>query len=71
MRMPGNAIDRRFHEQRRRSTTAAGTVAAVLSLVLFEYHLLVERVFNWDLLVIGLTFAIIKLVSMLYHTRQR
>jgi hypothetical protein len=70
MRILGRVIDERFLEHRRRSTSTAGIVAGVLTLALFEYHLLVEHVFNWELLSIGLTFAVVKLVSMLYYIRH-
>ena len=70
MRILGRVVDERFLEHRRRSTSTAGIAAGVLSLVLFEYHLLVEHVFKWELLSIGVTFAVIKLASMLYYSRN-
>jgi hypothetical protein len=42
----------------------------VLSLALFEYHVLVEHVFKWELLSIGITFVVIKLISMFYYIRN-
>ena len=71
MRTPGQAADERFLEHRRRSTSTAGTVVGLLALGLFEYHLLVEHAFNWELLSIGLTFSVIKLVSLLLYYLRR
>jgi hypothetical protein len=70
MRMNKRVNDEHFLGHSRRSTSNAGIVSGVLSLVLFEYHLLVEQVFRWELLAIGVTFTIIKVVSMLYYVRQ-
>ena len=67
MRILGRVIDERFLEHRRRSTSTAGIVASVLSLVLFEYHLAVEHMFRWELLSIGLTFVVVKLAAMFYY----
>ncbi len=58
------AIDERFLTHRRRSTSTAGIASALLSVVLFEYRLLVNHVWRWDLLAVGLTFVVIKLGLM-------
>lgn len=70
MKILGRIIDERFLEHRRRSTSTAGIVSGVLSLALFEYHVLVEHVFKWELLSIGITFVVIKLISMFYYIRN-
>jgi hypothetical protein len=70
MRILGRVIDERFLEHRRRSTSFAGMAASALSLVLFEYHVLAEHLFRWELLSIGLTFAVVKLAFMIYYIRH-
>jgi len=60
----GKAIDERFLEHRRRSTSVAGIVSAVLSLGLFEYRYFVNHHWSWDLLSIGLAFVVIKMSMM-------
>ena len=57
-------FDERFFEHRRRSTSIAGVTGAVLALCLFEYRYLVNHLLNWDLLAVGLAFAVIKLGMM-------
>lgn len=54
-------VDERFLEHRRRSSSIAGIVSAVLALVLFDYRLLHDRVWAWDLLAVGLAFVVLKL----------
>jgi hypothetical protein len=61
-------IDERFLEHRRRSTSTAGIVSAVVSLVLFEYFLLFKHVLNWELLAVGLTFVAVKLGLMTWYS---
>ena len=70
MRNAAHGIDARVVEYRRRSTSIAGMVAGLLALGLFEYDLLVEHVFKWELLSIGLAFAVIRLAGILYYGRQ-
>ena len=57
----GKFVDERFLEHRRRSTSVAGIAAAVLALVLFEYRLLHDHVWAWDLMAVALTFLVLKL----------
>jgi hypothetical protein len=59
-------FDERFLAHRQRSTSIAGIVGAILSIVLFEYRFWVNHVWRWDLLAIGLTFVGIKLSVMTY-----
>jgi len=54
-------VDERFLEHRRRSSSIAGIVSAVLALVLFDYRLLHDHVWAWDLLAVGLAFVVLKL----------
>ena len=69
MKLPvvGRAIDERFLEHRRRSTSVAGIVTAVLSVVVFEYRYFVKHVWSWDLLAVALTFVVIKMGMMAWY----
>jgi len=57
----GKFVDERFLEHRRRSSSIAGIASALVALVLFEYHLLFDHVWNWELLSLALLFVAIKL----------
>ena len=63
----GKFVDERFLEHRRRSTSFAGIIAALVAIGFFEYRLLVNHVWSWDLLAVALTFAVIKLSMMLWY----
>jgi Kef-type K+ transport system membrane component KefB len=69
MKIPliGIEIDERFLMHRLRSTSLAGIVSGVLSLLLFLYYLLVQHRYNWDLLAIGVAFVAVKLGAMLWY----
>jgi protein-S-isoprenylcysteine O-methyltransferase Ste14 len=57
----GKFVDERFLEHRRRSSSIAGIVSAVTALLLFEYRLLHDHTWSWDLLSVGLLFVVVKL----------
>lgn len=63
----GKVLDERFREHRRKSTSIAGIVSCVLSVVLFEYYLIAQGQWRWDLLSIGLTFVAVKLALRLWY----
>jgi len=67
MRILGRLVDERFLEHRRRSTSVAGMVAAALSLLLFEFHLLVHHQYRWELFAVGVTFVAVKLAILLFY----
>ena len=68
MRIPGfGTIDERFLEHRRRSTSLAGILSAVLSILLFEWRYLVDHILYWDLLAIGLTFVVVKMAVLIWY----
>ncbi len=67
MKFLGKVVDERFWEHRRRSTSIAGIITAVLALCLFEYRFLVNHRWNWDLLAVGLTFVVVKLALMTWY----
>ncbi|HTV13806.1 MAG TPA: hypothetical protein VME68_03765 [Acidobacteriaceae bacterium] len=48
-RFLGIAFDERFLDHRRRSSTFATMVGAVISGGLFEYHLIAQHRYDWDL----------------------
>jgi hypothetical protein len=60
-------VDERFWSHRRRSTSAAGVISAVLAILLFEYRYFVDHVWCWDLLAIGVTFVVVKLALMTWY----
>lgn len=66
MKVLGKEIDERFLTHRRRSTSIAGIVCAVTSLVLFEYRYFVQHHADWDLLAVGAVFVVIKLTLMVW-----
>jgi hypothetical protein len=63
-------FDERFLNHRLRSTSTAGIISAVASVVLFEYRYLVNHVANWDLAAIGLTFAAVKMSLMVWYAAR-
>lgn len=69
MRLPllGLAVDERFLNHRLRSTSLGGIAGALLAIGLFEYHLLREHVFRWELLAVGITMVTVKLAAMLWY----
>jgi hypothetical protein len=67
MKILGRTVDERFLEHRRRSTSVAGIVGAILSVVLFEYRYFVNHVWSWDLLAVALTFVLIKMGMMTWY----
>lgn len=69
MRLPlvGWLVDERFLEHRRRSTSLAGIVGAVLALVLFLYRYYVDHRIELDLLVVGAAFVAVKFVALAWY----
>jgi hypothetical protein len=67
MKFLGKVVDERFLEHRRRSTSAAGMVGAVVAIGLFEYRLLVDHVWSWDLLAVGIAMVTVKLALMAWY----
>ena len=61
------AMDERFFEYRRRSTSMAGVAAGVLAIGLFAYRHYHDGLWDWDLLVVGVTFAGVKLAVMAWY----
>ena len=64
-------VDERFLTHRLRSTSVAGMACAATALVLFEYRLLVQNTWNWDLIVVAATFIVIKVGLMIWFSFTR
>ena len=60
-------VDERFLAHRRHSTALAGQAAIVLAMVLFLWRHYADQVWNWDLLAVGLAFAVVKLGLMAWR----
>jgi hypothetical protein len=54
-------VDERFLEHRRRASSIAGFAALIVAGILFEYHLLHDQILSWDLLIVILTFGVVKM----------
>jgi hypothetical protein len=67
MKFLGKAFDERFFEHRRRSTSIAGVVVAVLALCLFLYHHYRDHFWDWDLFAVGAIFVGVKLAVMTWY----
>lgn len=59
-------IDERFLMHRLRSTSIGGIAAGTLAMLLFAYHFYHDHVWDWELLSIGLTMAVVKWGVMLW-----
>ena len=57
----GKFVDERFLDHRRRSSSIAGILSAVLAVALFEFRFFVDHVWSWDLFAVALTFVIVKM----------
>jgi hypothetical protein len=57
----GKFVDERFLEHRRRSSSIAGIAAAILAILIFEYRFFFDHIWSWDLLIVALTFVVIKM----------
>jgi hypothetical protein len=55
-------FDERFLEHRKRSTSTAGIVCAVL-----EFRYFVDHRWNWDLFAVGVAFVGVKLALMTWY----
>ncbi len=54
-------VDERFLEHRRRSSSMAGILSALLAVGLFEYRFFVDHILSWDLFAVALAFVVIKM----------
>jgi len=63
----GGAIDERFLAHRLRATSVASMAGVVLAMGLFVWHFWRDHVWNWELLAVGLTMAVVKRGLMLWY----
>ncbi|MGA2887214.1 MAG: hypothetical protein ABSE51_04130 [Terracidiphilus sp.] len=61
--------DERFLEHRRRSSSVAGFATLLVAYGIFAYRLLVNHFWSWDLVVVMLTFGVVK-VSLFFWYRH-
>ena len=61
-------VDERFLIHRQRSTSIAGVCASLLAIGLFEYNIIFRHVWRWDLLSVGIAFAVVKLALMTWYS---
>lgn len=67
IRSPGNVLDERFFDRRRRSSSVGGIAGGLLAGVLFLYHLIVQHVLAWDLFAVLLTIVVVKMGLMAWY----
>jgi hypothetical protein len=69
MKIPflGRAVDERFLDRRRRSSSVGGIAGGLLAVGLFEYRLFAKHVWSWDLLAVALTIVGVKLAMMAWY----
>jgi hypothetical protein len=69
MKIPilGVAIDERFLEHRRRSTSLAGVIGGIVAVGLFVYRIWFDHFWSWDLFAVAATIAAVKLVLMAWY----
>jgi hypothetical protein len=60
-------VDERFLDHRRRSTSVAGVVGALLATGLFGYRYYFDHVWSWDLLAVSLTVVVVKVALMTWY----
>jgi hypothetical protein len=66
----GKFVDERFLEHRRRSSSLAGILTALLAVVLFEYRFFVDHVWSWDLFAVAVTFVVIKMSMFAWYRKN-
>lgn len=69
MRVPilGIELDERFLMHRLRSTSLAGIAGGVAAVGLFEWRLLVDDVWSWDLLAVAITIVVVKIAVLVFY----
>jgi len=63
----GKLVDERFLEHRRRSSSLAGIVSAVLAICLFEYRFFFSHVWDWALFAVAVGFVAIKMTAFTWY----
>lgn len=57
----GKLVDERFLEHRRRSSSVAGIFTACVGVAVFEYRLLHDHVWDWEVMALVLIFLVVKM----------
>jgi hypothetical protein len=63
----GKVIDERFLNHRLRSTSLAGIIGGVLSILLFAYRFYWQHVWSWDLFTVAVTIVEVKLAAVAWY----
>ncbi len=63
----GQFVDERFLEHRRRASSLAGIVTAVLAMLVFEYRLIRYHIWSWDLAFVALVFVLLKMCLFTWY----
>lgn len=67
----GPFVDERFLDHRRRASSFAGIVSAILAILLFEYRFFHDHVWDWYLFTVFMVFLVLKLsLFVWYRTRD-
>jgi uncharacterized membrane protein YccF (DUF307 family) len=67
MNIFGKLIDERFLAHRRQSTSAAGVIGGVVSILLFGYRYYIDHFWSWDLFAVSLTIVGVKMACMAWY----
>jgi hypothetical protein len=60
-------FDERFLTHRLRATSIAGVLGGILAMIFFAWHFIHDHIWNWELLSIGLTMAVVKQSILLWY----
>jgi hypothetical protein len=60
-------IDERFLEHRRRASSIAGIISALVAIGIFEYRVFFNNIWSWDLLSVALIFVVIKMSMFFWY----
>jgi hypothetical protein len=63
-------VDERFLDHRRRSTSIAGIAGGLVAIGLCEFRYFHDHFISWDLIAVLLTIVIVKLVMMIWYSRN-
>ena len=67
----GQFVDERFLDHRRRASSFAGIVAAIVALVLLEYRYFRYGIWDWDLYAVVIVFLLLKYTLFFWYRRNR
>ena len=63
----GRAIDERFFERRKQSTSVAGVIGGVSATLLFAWRFYIDHIWSWDVLGIALIIVGVKMAMMAWY----